>query len=56
VIQISPDALPGVYRLLLIVYSPGDFTRLGAYDERGQYISTEIEMMRLRVGAAGDEE
>ncbi|MCL5995204.1 MAG: hypothetical protein M1546_04010 [Chloroflexi bacterium] len=49
ILQINADASPGVYRLLLVLYSPKDFSRLGAYDESGQYINTEIEMIRLRI-------
>ncbi|HEY3340650.1 MAG TPA: hypothetical protein VGK81_01480, partial [Anaerolineae bacterium] len=49
VLQVASDAPPGVYRLLLVWYLPKDFTRLGAYDGRGLYISTEVELVRLRV-------
>jgi hypothetical protein len=49
VLQVSADAPPGVYRLLLVLYSPKDFSRLGAYDKHGQYINTEVEMLRLRI-------
>jgi hypothetical protein len=50
VLQISPDAPPGVYRLLLVWYLPADFNRLGAYDgHTGQYAGNEIELTRLRV-------
>ena len=49
VLQVSADAPPGVYRLLLVWYLPKDFSRLGAYDTRGLYIGTEVELVRLRV-------
>ena len=48
-LQVSADAGPGVYRLLLVWYLPADFSRLGAYDEHGQYINTEVQLMTLRV-------
>lgn len=49
VLQVAADAPPGVYRLLLVWYLPKDFSRLGAYDTRGLYIGTEVELERLRV-------
>ena len=48
-LQVADDAAPGVYRLLLVIYRPADFTRLGAYDARGLYVNTEVELERLRV-------
>jgi hypothetical protein len=49
VLDVSGDAAPGVYRLLLVWYLPTDFSRLGAYDARGLYVGTEVELTRLRV-------
>ena len=48
-IPINKDAPPGVYRLLLVVYRPSDFARVGAYDARGQFVGDQIELTRLRV-------
>ncbi len=48
-IPINKDAPPGVYRLLLVVYRPSDFARVGAYDGRGQFVGDQIELTRLRV-------
>lgn len=49
-LRIAPDAPPGVYRLLLVVYQPRDgFPRIGAYDARGQFAGDQIELTRVRV-------
>jgi 4-amino-4-deoxy-L-arabinose transferase-like glycosyltransferase len=49
-IPINADASPGVYRLLLVIYRPSDFARVGAYDSRGQFAGDQIELTRLRIG------
>jgi 4-amino-4-deoxy-L-arabinose transferase-like glycosyltransferase len=49
VIPINPDAQAAVYRLLLVIYRPNDFSRLGAFDRRGQFIGDQIELTRLRL-------
>ena len=46
---LSKDAVPGVYSLFVIWYLPPDFSRLGAYDERGQYAGNQVELARIRV-------
>ncbi len=48
-IDISKDATPGVYRVLLVVYRPSDSAKVGAYDERGQYNGDQIELTKIRV-------
>jgi hypothetical protein len=49
VLQIDPAAGPGVYRLLLVLYSPADFARRGAYGANGQYAGDQVELARLRL-------
>ncbi len=49
VFQVASDAPPGVYRLLLVVYNPGNFMHLGAYGQDGIYIGTEVVLEDLRV-------
>jgi hypothetical protein len=49
VLSLAPDAKPGVYRLILVLYTQADFTRLGAYDERNQFLGTEVELTKYRV-------
>lgn len=48
-IDINKDAPPGVYRVLLVVYRPGDFAKVGAYDERNQFTGDQIELTKIRV-------
>jgi hypothetical protein len=52
-IPINPNAPPGVYRLLLVIYRPNDFARVPAYDGghagHGQFVGDQIELTRLRV-------
>ena len=48
-IDISKDATPGVYRVLLVVYRPSDGSKVGAYDERGQYTGDQVELTTIRV-------
>lgn len=49
-IAIDPKAPPGVYSLLLVWYLPvSDLPKIAAYDARGQYAGTQIELMRIRV-------
>ncbi len=48
-IDINKNATPGVYRVLLVVYHPTDFTKIGAYDEHGQYVGDQIELTKIRV-------
>jgi hypothetical protein len=47
-LSVSNDAPPGVYRLLLVVYAPDDFARIGAYDYRSQYAGDQIELTWMR--------
>ncbi len=49
VLQLAKDAPPKVYNLLIVLYLPEDFSRLGAYDERGQFVGNQIELTRIRV-------
>jgi hypothetical protein len=49
VLTLSKDASPRVYSLLVVWYLPADFSRLGAYDERGQYAGDQVELARIRV-------
>jgi Dolichyl-phosphate-mannose-protein mannosyltransferase len=49
VLLLANDAPPRVYSLLVIWYLPLDFSRLGAYDERGQYAGNQVELARVRV-------
>ena len=48
-LTVSPEAAPGVYRLLLVWYAPDDFSRLPAYDGQGQFAGDQIALTRLRV-------
>ena len=48
-IPISPEAKPGIYRLLVVVYQVGDFARAGAYDARGQFVGDQITLTHLRL-------
>ncbi len=45
----QPDAPPGVYRLMLVVYRPGTFGRFGAFDRSGQFAGDQIELTKVRV-------
>lgn len=49
VLTLASDAKPGVYRMILVLYTQSDFTHLGAYDDRNQYLGTEIELTHYRV-------
>ncbi len=48
-LQVSKNAPPGVYRLLLVLYQPGSFARIGAYGADGIYLGSEISLMQIRV-------
>jgi len=48
-LSVAPGAAPGVYRLLLVWYAPGDFSRLPAYDAQGQFAGDQVTLTRLRV-------
>jgi hypothetical protein len=49
VLRVDPAAAPGVYRLLLVLYSPADFARRGAYGADGQYAGDQVELARMRL-------
>ncbi len=46
---VDAGASPGVYRLLLVWYTPADFSRIVAYGDNGQFAGDQIELTRLRV-------
>ncbi|MGQ9814388.1 MAG: hypothetical protein ACUVR3_04460 [Candidatus Roseilinea sp.] len=48
-LAVYTDASPGVYRLLLVWYTPADFSRAVAYGTDGQVAGDQIELTRLRV-------
>jgi hypothetical protein len=51
-LTLASNSPNGVYRLLMVVYEPNPekgFPKLGAYDQRGQYMGDQIELTRLRV-------
>jgi len=48
-LKIAPGASPGVYRLVLVLYRPGTFARVGGYDGRGIYAGDQIELTRIRI-------
>ncbi len=49
-IDINPDAAPGVYQLLLVMYVPeGDFPKIGAYDAAGNFVGEQLVIMPIRV-------
>lgn len=48
-LAVRADAAPGVYRLLLVWYSPQDFKRAPAYDEHGQFVGDQIVLTRFRL-------
>jgi len=48
VLKVGAAAPAGVYKLLLVLYLPRDFSRMGAYDWSGQYLGSEIVLSRLR--------
>lgn len=47
-LALRADAPPGAYRIMLVVYRPGTFARLGAYDSRSLFAGDQIELGRLR--------
>ena len=49
VLDISRDAAPGLYRLLLVLYHPMSFDQIGTYGNNGIYIGNEVELTKLRV-------
>jgi hypothetical protein len=46
-LTIDPGTQSGAYRLMLVVYRPGTFARVGGYDARGIYIGDQIELTRI---------
>jgi hypothetical protein len=49
VLQVSPEASPGTYRLLLVLYRPDNLAHLGAYTADGIYLGDEVALMPFRV-------
>jgi hypothetical protein len=48
-LQVGAEAPSGVYRLLMVWYTPDDLSRLPAYDARGRFAGDQIELARVRV-------
>ncbi|MCS7088927.1 MAG: hypothetical protein NZL91_09560 [Thermoflexales bacterium] len=48
-LAVRADATSGVYRLLLVWYSPQDLKRAPAYDARGQFVGDQIVLTRFRL-------
>lgn len=48
-LKINPGTPPGVYRVMLVVYRPGTFARVGGYDARGIFVGDQIELTRIRI-------
>ncbi len=46
---VDAGASPGIYRLLLVWYTPADFSRIVAYGVNGQAAGDQITLTRLRV-------
>ncbi|MBX7212393.1 MAG: hypothetical protein K1X39_00130 [Thermoflexales bacterium] len=41
------EATPGTYRVMLVMYRPGSFQRIAAYDSRGIFVGDQIELGRV---------
>ncbi len=48
-LKTNPGTPPGVYRVMLVVYRPGTFARVGGYDARGIFVGDQIELTRIRI-------
>ena len=46
-VLIAAAAVSGPYRVMLVVYRPGTFARVSAYDARGIYAGDQIELTRI---------